>query len=151
MVEETGIVTRVDGSTATVMVQKKSACEGCTAQGACHATPEGMEITALNPVHAAVGQRVKVVMQGGAYLKGSVMVYGLPLLLFIVGAFAGKKVGEAYFPDMNSDLAAALTAFAVLVLSLAGVRVWSKSAEASTDYQPVVERVITGTGKMHND
>lgn len=135
---------------ATVLVQKKSACEGCAGQGACHATPEGMEIRALNPVHAVTGQKVKVIMDSGAYLKGSLMVYGLPLLLFIIGALAGKKFGEAWFPEINSDLAAALTAFASLVLSLAGVRVWSRRAGTAADYQPVIERVVSETERTED-
>ena len=142
MLEETGIVTRVDGNMAMVLVQKKSACDGCSVEGACKATPEGMEIEALNAVHAKVGQRVKILMTPGEYLKGTIIVYGVPLIVFIAGAIFGKNIGEKYFTDMNSDIIAAITGFVSLFLSLAAARIWSRKMESKAEYKPVIEEII---------
>jgi sigma-E factor negative regulatory protein RseC len=142
MVEETGIVTKIEGNMAKVLVQKKSACDGCSIQGVCQTKPEGMEIEALNAVHAREGQRVKILMTPGDYLKGTMIVYGLPLVVFITGAIIGKNIGEEYLKDMNSDLVAAVTGFIALLLSLAGIRIWSKKMESSTEYNPVIEEII---------
>jgi sigma-E factor negative regulatory protein RseC len=142
MVEETGIVTKVHGNMASVLVQKKSSCDGCSVQGACESTAEGMEMDALNPVHASEGQKVKVSITSQAYLKGSMIVYGLPLVIFIAGAIMGKNIGEDYFKDMNSDLVAAITGFSALILSLLGVKAWSKRAESRTELKPVIEEII---------
>lgn len=142
MVEETGIVTKIDGNMAKVLVQKKSACDGCGMQGTCQSTPEGMEIEALNAVHAKEGQRVKILMTPRDYLKGTMIVYGLPLVVFITGAIIGKNIGEGYLKDMNSDLVAAVTGFIALALSLAGVRIWSKKMESNAEYNPVIEEII---------
>jgi sigma-E factor negative regulatory protein RseC len=142
MLEETGIVTKIDGNMARVLVQKKSACDGCSVEGACKATPEGMEIEALNAVHAKVGQRVKILMTAGEYLKGTMIVYGIPLIVFIAGAIFGKNLGEKYFTDMNSDLVAAIAGFILLILSLAGIRIWSKRMESKAEYNPVIEEII---------
>jgi sigma-E factor negative regulatory protein RseC len=142
MVEETGIVTRVDGNMAKVLVQKKSACEGCSVAGACQSTQEGMEIEALNPVHAREGQKVKVLMAPQEYLKGSMIVYGIPLVVFIAGAIIGKNIGEEYFTDIDSDLAAAIVGFSSLVLSLIGVKIWGKKLESNAGYKPVIEAIV---------
>ncbi len=142
MLEETGIVTKVDGNMAMVLVQKKSACDGCSVEGACKATPEGMEIEALNAVHAKVGQRVKILMTPGEYLKGTIIVYGVPLIVFIAGAIFGKNIGEKYFTDMNSDIIAAITGFVSLFLSLAAARIWSRKMESKAEYKPVIEEII---------
>jgi len=142
MLEETGIVTKVDGNMAMVLVQKKSACDGCSVEGACKATPEGMEIEALNAVHAKVGQRVKILMTPGEYLKGTIIVYGIPLIVFIAGAIFGKNIGEKYFTDMNSDIIAAITGFVSLLLSLAAARIWSRKRESKAEYKPVIEEII---------
>ncbi|MBI4682220.1 MAG: SoxR reducing system RseC family protein [Nitrospirae bacterium] len=142
MVEETGIITKVDGNMAKVLVQKKSACDGCSVEGACKSTPEGVEIEALNAVHAKVGQRVKILMTPRDYLKGTIIVYGLPLVVFIAGAIFGKNIGEEYFRDINSDIAAACTGFVFLALSLIGVRIWSKKMESDAEYNPVIEEII---------
>lgn len=142
MVEETGIVTKIEGNMAKVLVQKKSACDGCSIQGACQSTSEGMEIEALNAAHAREGQRVKILLTPRDYLKGTMIVYGLPLVLFITGAIIGKNIGEEYFKEINSDLVAAIAGFIALALSLAGVRIWSKKMESKTEYNPVIEEII---------
>lgn len=142
MIEETGTVSRIDGNMASVLVQKKSACDGCSIEGACKATQAGMEIEALNVVHAKVGQRVKIIMTTGEYLKGTMIVYGIPLIVFIAGAILGKNLGEKHFTDMNSDIIAAAAGFISLVLSLLGVRIWSRRMEAKAEYKPVIEEII---------
>jgi len=142
MLEETGIVTKIDGNMAKVLVQKKSACDGCSVQGACHSTSEGMEIEALNAAHASEGQRVKILMTPRDYLKGTMIVYGLPLVVFITGAIIGKNIGEEYVKGINSDIVAASTGFLLLALSLAGVRIWSRRMESKAEYNPVIEEII---------
>ena len=135
---------------ATVLVQKKSACDGCSLQRACESTAEGMEIEALNLVHAKEGQKVKVAMAPRDYLKGSMFMYGLPLILFIAGAIIGKNIGETYLKGMNSDLVAAMTGFASLVLSLAGLKLWSRKMESRTEYKPVIEEIIGDNVQGHD-
>ena len=115
MIEEIGIVVKTEGDLARVTVQKRGACEGCTAKGACESTSEGMEIEALNPVHAKEGQTVKVLLQAETYLKGSMIIYGLPLVLFITGAIVGKNIGESYFLNTSSDIIAAIFGFGSLI------------------------------------
>jgi sigma-E factor negative regulatory protein RseC len=142
MVEETGTVTKVHGEMAKVLVPKKTACEGCSVEGACESTAEGMEIDAFNPVHAREGQRVRVHMAPREYLKGSLLVYGFPLVLFIAGTIVGKIIGDNHFREANSDLIAAITGFMLLVLSLACVRMWSKKMETGSGHRPVIEEIV---------
>jgi len=140
--EETGIVIRTEGVMATVRVQRKSACEGCAVKGACESTQEGMEIEAFNPVKARVGQSVRISMKPYTYLKGTMIVYGLPLVLFIAGAILGKALGEQYITTMDSDVVAAICGFALLAISMIGIRLWSRRAETKTEYKPVIEEII---------
>lgn len=142
MIEEVGIVTKVDGITAKVIVKKRGSCDGCTAKGICETKGDSMEIEALNSAQAHVGQTVKISIKPQAYLKGTMFVYGLPLVFFIAGAIAGKNAGEAYFSEMNSDLVAALCGFGALIISLAGVKVWAKKVESKTEQKPVIEEIV---------
>ena len=142
MEEETGTVTKVYGPMAKVLVQKKSSCEGCGVQGACQSASEGMEIEALNPVQAKEGQEVKILVKPDEYLKGSMLVYGLPLVLFIAGSILGKIIGEAYFKTTGSDIIAAIAGFSVLILSMAGVKIWFMKAEKKSGYKPVIEEIL---------
>ena len=141
MIEEIGIVSKVEGVTAMVIVQKKSACDGCTA-GTCKSQGNTMEIEALNVAQAKEGQSVKVTMKPQTYLKGTMLVYGLPLVFFIAGAIFGKNIGEEYFKERSSDLVAAISGFAALFLSLAGIKMWAKKAEHDIEYKPIIEEIV---------
>ncbi|RJQ49718.1 MAG: hypothetical protein C4538_01655 [Nitrospiraceae bacterium] len=143
MIEETGIVTKIDGMMAKVTVQKKGTCEGCAAQGVCETKEGGTEIEALNPVNAKVGQTVKVSMKPSVYLKGTMLVYGVPLVALIGGAIIGKNIGEAYFQGTSSDVIAAIGGFGMLIISFFGVKIWTNKAEEKIEYKPVIEEIVT--------
>jgi sigma-E factor negative regulatory protein RseC len=139
--EEVGVVTSITGPLATVLVQKKSACDHCTA-GTCNVTGEGANLEALNEAQARVGQRVKVSLRPYTYLKGSLILYGLPALALIVGAVAGKELAGAFLPGTDEELAAAVAAFGLFGLSFLLVKVWSSRAEKNVRYRPVIEEIL---------
>ncbi len=142
MIEEIGVVTKIEGTMAKVIVQKRGACDGCKAQGTCETKEEGMEIEAVNMAQAKEGEAVKISIKAQTYLKGTMLVYGLPLVLFIAGAIVGKNIGEDFFQGKNSDLVAAVAGFAALVISLLGIKVWAKKTEKNTEYKPVIEEIV---------
>jgi sigma-E factor negative regulatory protein RseC len=142
MIEEIGIVTKTDGIMARVAVQKKGTCEGCAVKGVCETQGEGAEIEAINAIHAKVGQTVKVSIKPQVYLKGTMMVYGIPLIALIAGAIFGKNIGETYFHGTNSDLIAAIAGFGALILSFLFIKIWARSFETKTEYKPVIEEII---------
>jgi sigma-E factor negative regulatory protein RseC len=142
MEDEIGVVTEVEGVTAKVVVQKRGTCDSCAAEGTCESTEAGMEIEAVNLANAKVGQTVKVSIKPLAYLKESILVYGMPLVFFLAGAIAGKMIGPKHFPGINSDLLAAFAGFAALALSFAGVKLWSRKAEARAEYRPFIEEIV---------
>ena len=142
MVEEIGIVTSTEGIMAKVAVQKRGTCEGCGAKGVCETTEGGMEIEALNPVNAKAGQTVKVSIKASLYLKGTMLVYGFPLVAMFAGAIIGKNIGDTYLKGTNSDLIAAIAGFGALILSFLGVKLWTHKAETKAEYKPVIEEII---------
>lgn len=138
--EETGIVKSVEGPFARVAVAKKNMCEQCTA-GTCFMTDEGAELEALNEVRAEVGQKVRVTLMPYSYLKGSIIVYGLPALALIAGAVVGKEVAGS-FGDMDPDLVSAIFAFGAFALSFIVIKLWSMRAEKKVQYKPVIEEIL---------
>lgn len=142
MIEERGVVTGTEGITARVKVQKRGACEGCTATGVCETAEDGMEIKALNPRQARVGQQVRVSIKPQSYLKGSFVVYGIPMIALIAGAIIGKNIGEKYVSSIDSDLVAALLGFFLMAITFILARKWSRKAETMTEYQPVIDEIL---------
>jgi len=142
MIEETGVVVKTEGITATVRVQRRGTCEGCAARGVCEPSEEGMEIEALNPVQAQVGQTVEVSITPQSYLKSAIYIYGLPLVALIAGAIIGKNIGDAYIKGINSDIIAAILGFGGFFITFLFIRAWSKKAETRSEYKPIIEKII---------
>jgi sigma-E factor negative regulatory protein RseC len=141
MIEEIGVVTGIDGLTAQVNVPKKSTCEGCTA-GTCVTGEQSMEIVALNKAGAEVGQKVKVVIHSYAYMKGTMIIYGIPALALVLGAVFGKELMPEFFIGTDPDILSAIFGFGFLGLSFLGVKIWANRKTAKTDSSPVVEEIL---------
>ncbi len=137
--EEIGIVKATDGVFATVSVETKSACEQCKV--GCKVTDSGAEIEAVNRAKARIGQRVRVELRPYAYLKGSILVYGLPALALIIGAVAGKEFFSSYFKK-DPDIVSAIFGFGAFILAFIGVKLWSMRIEKKIEYKPVIEEII---------
>jgi sigma-E factor negative regulatory protein RseC len=144
-VEEIGFIKGVEGMMAVVSLPKKSACEGCSL-GVCKADEKYMEVRALNPLNARAGQKVRVVMKSYTYLKGSLIVYGIPALALIAGAVLGKEVFSPLLSESDPDIVSAITGFAAFMLSFVGIKVWSSRAEKKTEMRPVIEEILDETG-----
>lgn len=141
MIEEIGIVKSVEGMTAVVAVAKKSACEGCT-MGTCKPEEKSMEIEALNQAGAKAGQRVKVAIKSYTYMRGTMVVYGLPAVGLVAGAVAGKEFMSKIFPAADPDVLSAIFGFAACILSFVFVKIWARKAGTRADARPVVEEIL---------
>lgn len=142
MIEEIGVVTSIDGMTAHVNVPKKSACEGCTA-GTCTTGEQSMEIAAFNKAGAEVGQKVKVLIHSHAYMKGTMIIYGIPALALVLGAVFGKEVMAKFFIGTDADILSAIFGFGFLGLSFVGVKIWANRKTTKTESSPVVEEILS--------
>lgn len=138
--DEVGIVKSINGAIALVSVEKKSACDQCKA--GCSVSDSGVEIEAFNKARATVGQKVKVVMQPYLYLKGSMLIYGIPALALIIGAIIGKEYLSGFFKDLDPDIVSAISGFALLILSFIIIKVWSIRFEKKTEYKPIIEEIL---------
>lgn len=141
MIEEIGIVTSTDGTTAHVNVPKKTACEGCTA-GTCTAGEQSMEIVAFNKAGAEAGQKVKVLIHSSTYMKGAMIIYGIPALALVLGAVFGKEFMPELLTGRDPDILSAIFGFSFLGLSFVGVKIWSNLKGDNTETRPVIEEIL---------
>lgn len=141
MIEEIGIVTSTEGTKAHVNVPKKSTCEGCTA-GTCIAGEQSMEIIAFNRAGAKTGQKVKVLVHSSAYMKGTLIIYGIPALALVAGAVFGKEFMSGSFIGTDPDVLSAIFGFGFLGLSIIGVKIWSSLKADKTGSGPVIDEVL---------
>ena len=120
-------------------------CEGCPASVICK--PESGDkrlMDVIDPVGVAVGDRVRVMVPGGAVLKASFLVYGLPLLLMLAGVWLGTRIWSAEngMRDLWSFLLGAGLAGGAFPL----VRAMMKRAESEGGQ--MLEPVIDGRVEM---
>jgi sigma-E factor negative regulatory protein RseC len=142
MIEEEGVVAEVEGDTAKVAILKKSACESCAASGVCHpGDQEFME--AANPLGAKKGQRVKVVVAPQMYLKASIILYGIPMVVFVTAAILGKNLALKFGAEADSDLWAFIAGMTCLFVSFIFIRAYSKKVEKTQKYKPVIVEILS--------
>ena len=95
--EQTVLVKRVleDGS-AEVLRVRESACSGdCHKCSGCGSSQQTMVIRAENPIGARVGDWVVIEAKSGEVLKAAVMLYIVPLVLFIAGYLLGEHLWQS--------------------------------------------------------
>lgn len=140
--EEIGIVKSITGPVAIVVVERKSACDQCKA--GCKVTDSGAEIEALNLAKAQVGQKVRVVMKPYTYLKGSIIIYGIPAIALIIGAIIGKEFLSSLqpFKSLDPDIISAIGGFSAFILSFLIIKFWSGKFEKKEEYKPVIQEIL---------
>ena len=134
MASEEGIITRIDGPSAVVRTVKSGDCEACSAKGFCSDSGREMDVRALNSARARVGDRVRIEIPTGAFIKAMSLLYLFPVAALLAGAFIGLALG--------GDNGAALGALVGFVLAVVVVRYRGRRMGAMAVYQPRIVKVI---------
>nr|MDA8087408.1 SoxR reducing system RseC family protein [Nitrospiraceae bacterium] len=77
-----------------------------------------------------------------AYMKGSLIVYGLTVTALILGAILGKELALAHLVGSDPDSVSAMFAFGAFGLSFLFVKLWTSKAEKKLEYKPVIEEIL---------
>ena len=138
MAREVGVVTKIKEDSAVVKTQRAAACEGCSEKSTCHSMggSREMEIVALNPVQAKIGDRVTLEYATGRMLQLSLLLYIFPIIALLAGAI----IGDSAAPTLGADpsILAAVLGFAALFLSLGVLLALEKKARQSDKYKPTI-------------
>lgn len=96
LVEE-GIVVSVAEGTAHVAVTQSESCEDCSAKIICKPKSENENIIKVeDPLGVKPGDKVRIEVEGSALLSASFFLYGVPLILLLVGIFSGMSIFSNY-------------------------------------------------------
>jgi len=142
MIEEEGIVIETAGGLAKVSILAKSACEKCASSEVCHPQGEDSYMEASNPLGAKKGQKVKVVVAPQVYLKASIILYGIPMTVFVAAAIIGKNLAQTFSGEANSDLWAFLSGMVLMAVSFFFLRRYNKKVEKTQEYKPVIVEIL---------
>ena len=91
---EKGIVLNAKDGHAEIALIESGGCEECSAKIFCKPSEKSdTKILEVNdPIGVEVGDEVQIEISGTAVLKASVMLYGVPLILIILGIILGMEL-----------------------------------------------------------
>lgn len=94
---EEGIVLSVENGVAEVSLSKSDSCHSCSAKLICKPKDDDFKILKVfDPFGALPGDTVKISVHGSDILKASLMLYGLPLIILLIGTFLGLSIFSGY-------------------------------------------------------
>jgi sigma-E factor negative regulatory protein RseC len=142
MIEEQAVVVEAGDGYAWVETQRRSACGACAASGGCGTAvlakawgDRRSRVRAVSTLPLQSGDTVIVGLAEGALLRGSLLVYLLPLVLLLAGAL----LGQAAFAGAGEEPVVLASAVG-LGLGFLAARVLSRRLRGDTRFQPVVIR-----------
>jgi len=158
MLEEIGSVVELKGKeTAVVLCQRSSFCKHCASMQSCQMADDNrsMLVEALNPLGAAVGDRVRLVTSSRSFLQSSFLLYIVPLIALVVGAVVGYQVGVRFSGGPDPNLLSAIIGTTFLVGSFFVIRVGSRAIPKEA-YMPHIAEILEeesaeGEGRPHGD
>lgn len=152
MIEEQAQVVEVKGDFLVLQAQVQSSCGSCAASRGCGTSllskVIGRKFTyfkAENNINANIGDMVVVGIAEDALLKGSVMMYVIPVLSMLVFALLAD-----YFLAVETYRDLLIAAFSVMgLLSGSFLSKWYFNRQSSIQrFAPVVLRKIIDHGKL---
>jgi len=146
MIEETGEIISCDGDYAWVETERKSACSSCSANKGCGTgalskvyANRFSRVKALNNINAAPGETVVLGLEEDALVRGSLAVYGLPLLGLVLAAMLGDALANGMGVE-QADGMIAIFGIVGLFVGFYLVRLFSRNISHDDRYQPIVLR-----------
>ena len=146
MLEEQGVVKEVMAGRALVVTERKGQCAHCAAQQTCQPLDGDKEVLAevLNPIGAAVGDRVKITIEEKVLLRSSLLVYFFPAASVIAGSALGYYTGRYLGWDL--DLCAIVSGLFFLGASFLLVSLLSSNPKEMRKHWPQIREIISRGG-----
>ncbi|OGT20227.1 MAG: hypothetical protein A2V90_03625 [Gammaproteobacteria bacterium RBG_16_57_12] len=145
MIEETAQVVAVDGEYAWVETRRKTTCGNCAANTGCGTSvlqkvlgQKRNRLKVINHAAAQVGDEVVIGIQEQALVRGSLMVYMVPLLAMLAAAMLGEQFAAARQTD--SELTVTISGLAGLLLGYLWLRHITVRIGQDERYQAVILR-----------
>jgi sigma-E factor negative regulatory protein RseC len=141
MSAEHGIVEKVESGWAWVKTKRSSACASCASRHHCLTQgADQMLVKAQNTAQAKKGDEVELYLSTRTKLKGTAIVYLLPVFGILAGAFSASPLSKAL--GLNPSLGMAVFTLTGLVLAVFLMRYLANRMDANQALTPLVKRVI---------
>lgn len=145
MAEHIGMVIKTEsGNYAKVVTDRIGACGGCqSTPGGCRSclTSAKIESRVANPVGAETGDLVNIHLTSTNLLTGAAILYLLPILGLLIGAFTGVWASTAFgLAEIYGSIGGAITG---LVVGYAAVIALDRSPSIRRRIMPTITDIVT--------
>ncbi len=133
---------------ARVKSNRSGACGGCDgSSGHCHSCLASSQIISrvANPINARPGDTVRVELDSREVFKGAAVLYLLPVLTLMVGAFAGSGVGK--YIGLSDSAGSVIFSLVGLLIGLFLVKAFDRSNWARRKLSPAITGVVSSATK----
>jgi positive regulator of sigma E activity len=107
-----------------------------------------MESRVANPIGAEPGDLVKVHLSSDKFLTGAAILYLLPVIVLLIGAFTGVWLAKIYgFTEISGSISGALAGLSV---GYAAVMAVDRSPRIRQRIMPTITAIVTLKSGMPN-
>ena len=146
MIEERAIVVDVHGDQIWVEAQRQSVCGQCAAQKGCGSSVlqkvlgnKRTRMRVLSRISVSPGDHVVVGVNEDVMVKGSLLVYMLPLMLLVIFGLFGELLAKQLLVD-NRELFTAAFAVLGLFVSVIFLRTCNRRLASDDAFQATILR-----------
>ncbi len=139
-IREEGAVIETSEKTATVRIDRTSACAHCKA--GCMDRGGVMVTEAENSIGAEVGDTVRLEFSQGAALTAIMLVFGLPLLTLLLGVFLGAIVASRLGYQDHSHLMSIGIGAVLFFATFIPIWLYDKHMRESEFYSVAVVKIL---------
>jgi len=151
MPTEEGVIQKISQEKAVVRIEKSSCCASCDSRGGCQVfSDKEVVVEVKNDLQGKVGDRVVLSVPARSLLKLSLLVYFLPVVGLIIGAYAGGRWAQSLnLPDTPISIIGGVLAMAITFYVLKKI---DRAAEVRRpDYLPRMTRVLFSESSPPSD
>ena len=141
MVTEQGVIEDVSGQKALIRIKKSSACATCESRGDCEVdSGKSMVVEVANDLGGGMGDHVELSVPSGTFLKLSLLVYVLPVVALIAGAFAGGAFARVLHVPLS--LSSVIGGFLAMGVTFYALKRFDRSLRARSKFRPRMTRIL---------
>lgn len=155
MIEETATVVAIDGEDALLQTQRKSACQSCSVKQGCGTSVlakvvgrRSSQILIKNTLDASVGDELIIGIDDNALVKGSLLIYAMPVILLLLGALVGEFWAKSN--NLNAELVSIIGGCLGFGLSMFFIRSILSRSRLHAEINPHMLRVSHKASNAHN-
>ena len=145
MISEQGVIKEIRHKKAFIRIQSNSACDHCESRGACHLiSDKEMMIEVPNDLDAQVGDLVDVSLPTQSFIKISLLVYLLPVVSLIIGAYTGEILAPSF--HVQPTIASIIGGGFAVGITIYVLKKIDRVVKMKDTYQPRMTRIIRDAG-----